>query len=714
MLADWALKGHPLFEGFKAMWNREVAGKLVEEREKLKTTPNEAPLPLYLRGHAEGEKVAVYIRGIRMTYLREREHLITDLGEKGLTVESVEDIVFDKKPSPTSDYDVGSAYIAVRWAQDAITAMWVQPPRLRGREVVLQADGVTAATSLRLMDYMGRTRGQFGEGGRENLAFVSRVYLLAGFTPDMLGRQYKGQLQRQVGPQVQRLESEEMRRSGQEGFATAVACDHPTMAWTATFQNETDKMDLYDFVREGKGEIYLHIADWEDGLRVRVQLDMHNRDPELAMVRAAMGRGRGLGRGVRTLPPATWRRVAQFEGELATLRPIFEAAMGMQYRIPGCFKDYVEKLWKGAVTIRDGAEINAYAYCMITEMRPYMDRGRWDGRTLEFSIAGEVGAKRFGELLTGETGVRLSIFAHPDGTAVDMVTIHQQDPGIQGNISFAAAAGRGAGARGRPQQGEGGAGEGVPAQLQERRRDGVDIQQKMLTEVLKRMDAFTSSQRDAEARMERMEKGMRELAAGGIGKAEPSRFSEVTDLTGQGEEAAGGKGGGGAVEDGVTSPFEEDGGYNYLKAAEGGDPPYPETLEAKRNEVGIKISSPDLYPTAKRLDMGDERKRLRVEYCRSMVGWMVEEASKRGRWVWTPAVTYQKLEHELTFAMCIQPLRPAQVTDLRLWLPPSCRQGPEIVQRAIQSLLADGNIKQRVWGRGVVLYLGDEPRFRGE
>ena len=24
-------------------------------------------------------------------------------------------------------------------------------------------------------------------------------------------------------------------------------------------------MDLYDFVREGKGELYLHITDWEDG-----------------------------------------------------------------------------------------------------------------------------------------------------------------------------------------------------------------------------------------------------------------------------------------------------------------------------------------------------------------------------------------------------------------------------------------------------------------
>jgi hypothetical protein len=36
------------------------------------------------------------------------------------------------------------------------------------------------------------------------------------------------------------------------------------MAWTLMFLNKQDKMDLYNFMREGQGEVYLHIADWED------------------------------------------------------------------------------------------------------------------------------------------------------------------------------------------------------------------------------------------------------------------------------------------------------------------------------------------------------------------------------------------------------------------------------------------------------------------
>ncbi len=51
MLEDEALAGHALCKGFKLMWSKEVAGKLVMERENLKVRSNDMQLPAYLKVH---------------------------------------------------------------------------------------------------------------------------------------------------------------------------------------------------------------------------------------------------------------------------------------------------------------------------------------------------------------------------------------------------------------------------------------------------------------------------------------------------------------------------------------------------------------------------------------------------------------------------------------------------------------------------------------
>jgi hypothetical protein len=111
----------------------------------------------------------------------------------------MDDIVFDKRPGSNSDYAKASAYLAIKWAQAAIIKMWQFPPKLRGKEVVLQPDSAPAATSLSLMDYMGKTQGTMGEGGRGFLSFLTRVHLLAGFSQGAIGRLYRKMLRRQVG-----------------------------------------------------------------------------------------------------------------------------------------------------------------------------------------------------------------------------------------------------------------------------------------------------------------------------------------------------------------------------------------------------------------------------------------------------------------------------------------------------------------------------------
>jgi hypothetical protein len=156
----------------------------------------------------------------------------------------------------------------------------------------------------------------------------------------------------------------------------------------------------------------------------------------------------------------------------------------------------------------------------------------------------------------------------------------------------------------------------------------------------------------------------------------------------------------------------EDRGYTFGQAGMQGTPPYENALEAKANEPGIDLKKPDLFQTVQIGDDGGASPfEKKVRYCGELIKEMVATAG--GSPVWTPSPTYDKRDHELAFAMFIQPLRPNDVTDLRSWLPPSCRK-TMIVRLAIQNLLAKKELSQRIWGRGVVLYVGEAPKFRGE
>ncbi len=130
---------------------------MVAAREQMKMEAYDVQLPTFLQGHADGSKVAIYLRGISTTYLRERENLMGDLGDNCLEVGDMDDIVFDKRPGNNSNYAEASAYVAIKWSQAAIVRMW-QFLQLRGREVALQPDSAPAATSLR--------QGVMGEGGK--------------------------------------------------------------------------------------------------------------------------------------------------------------------------------------------------------------------------------------------------------------------------------------------------------------------------------------------------------------------------------------------------------------------------------------------------------------------------------------------------------------------------------------------------------------------
>ncbi len=215
----------------------------------------------------------------------------------------------------------------------------------------------------------------------------------------------------------------------------------------------------------------------------------------------------------------------------------------------------------------------------------------------------------------------------------------------------------------------------------------------MLAEILSRLDAFAAKQRDTEARMDRMERGDRALTQGG----EPGRVEELP------EEGTGGETKG---KESTKSPFPEDQGYNYQDL--GQEPPFPEILEAKPNEIGVKVTMPDLYATEMPAGQDPEAER-RIIYCSAAIHWMV--MADRERPVWIPSDTYKGQGHNLLFAMCMQPQKPQQVTDIRMWLPPSSRQ-QGTVRDAIQGLLAQGKVKQKAWGKGVLLYVGGDPKFR--
>ncbi len=86
-------------------------------------------------------------------------------------------------------------------------------------------------------------------GGRGFLSFVTRIYRIAGLQSGMVGRLFRKFLNMQG--MIQMIESEEMRKTEEGGgYPSAVDCDHSTMAWSVTFKNELDKMDLHDFLRD--------------------------------------------------------------------------------------------------------------------------------------------------------------------------------------------------------------------------------------------------------------------------------------------------------------------------------------------------------------------------------------------------------------------------------------------------------------------------------
>jgi hypothetical protein len=102
------------------------------------------------------------------------------------------------------------------------------------------------------------------------------------------------------------------------------------MAWTTFFATEQAKLDLHEFLRQGGGELYVWVGVWGQGLLIQVQKDLQSRDPGMQLVRAGPMSGRGRVAGWRAgggaLPQAQWTRTIQFEGDFATLCPIFSQA----------------------------------------------------------------------------------------------------------------------------------------------------------------------------------------------------------------------------------------------------------------------------------------------------------------------------------------------------------------------------------------------------
>ncbi len=226
----------------------------------------------------------------------------------------------------------------------------------------------------------------------------------------------------------------------------------------------------------------------------------------------------------------------------------------------------------------------------------------------------------------------------------------------------------------------------------------------MMSMVLQLLDAISAQQREAAARVDRLEMGVLSLL--------PARAAE-----GRGLEAGGVQGGVGQPaplpqeeEGDTTSPSPSDQGYDYTEWPESKGPPFGDKLVAKENAERVDYSKPDMVTeeAAGRVESeGEERK---VAYCARMILWLLTQGA-RNRPLWFPAATYQKQEHDMTFTVGLQPHRPVQVHDLRGWVPGSMR-GQGTVHRAVARLLAAGKMSQVTWGRGVVLYCGQAPRLR--
>ena len=127
---DACLRTHGYFETFEAKWTMSVAEALVADRELLVGEAISAPMPKYAQEAKEGAKTVIYMRGIRVSYLRQREQLIQDLGGLGLTVDAIDDISFAGLPAEGSTFDTAVAYVQVTWAQAAIEHIWKFPPKL--------------------------------------------------------------------------------------------------------------------------------------------------------------------------------------------------------------------------------------------------------------------------------------------------------------------------------------------------------------------------------------------------------------------------------------------------------------------------------------------------------------------------------------------------------------------------------------------------------
>eukprot|EP00961_Rhodomonas_salina_P254682 3441743-Rhodomonas_salina.1 len=72
---------------------------------------------------------------------------------------------------------------------------------------------------------------------------------------------------------------EELRRYGADAYPSAVACNHPTVAFGIQFDDQQAKLDLREFSRQGTNEYYLVFGD--TNWAVLIQFNFQRRDPEL-------------------------------------------------------------------------------------------------------------------------------------------------------------------------------------------------------------------------------------------------------------------------------------------------------------------------------------------------------------------------------------------------------------------------------------------------
>eukprot|EP00961_Rhodomonas_salina_P273810 3699375-Rhodomonas_salina.1 len=84
------------------------------------------------------------------------------------------------------------------------------------------------------------------------------MLLWAGMSPRQIGTWILDNVRR-AGPGSSALEClpEELRRYGADAYPSAVACNHPTVAFGIQFDDQQAKLDLREFSRQGTNEYYL-------------------------------------------------------------------------------------------------------------------------------------------------------------------------------------------------------------------------------------------------------------------------------------------------------------------------------------------------------------------------------------------------------------------------------------------------------------------------